>query len=66
MILKALQTIILKRPSGNITVHKGDVFRTESFKAIQAGYARKLNRIETLDVLNQYVTAAKNIFRVKD
>ncbi len=66
MILTATTTITLEASTGMLTVFQGDLFRTEDKQIVLAGHAKKLNRTETLSVLDEYVTEAEHIFGIRN
>lgn len=65
MILKADRKFTLETPEGMKTINAGDFFRTESRKVLQ-GYAHKLTRNEAREVLDEYVSYAKEVFNIED
>lgn len=66
MILKADRKFTLETPEGMKIINAGDFFRTDSRKVLHGGYAHKLSREETREVLDEYVSFAKEVFNLKD
>lgn len=62
MIFKALKTISLDSSTGSMTVHDGDLFRSESSAIVTAGFARKLTKAENAEVLAEYARFADDLF----
>ena len=66
MILRADRWFTLETPEGMKTIYVGEFFRAESRQVVEGGYAHELNKEEAREVLDEYVTFAKEVFGIED
>lgn len=66
MILRADKRFTLETSAGHKIIYEGEFFKTESRQVLLGGYAHKLSREEAREVLDEYVTFAKEVFGIED